>query len=177
MSARCLHVISGLGTGGAENALGSLLAAASESERRATAVVSLGGAGELGPALGLLGVRVECLGWKRSRPPLFGLVRLARLVRELDPQLVAGWMYHGNAAASTAAALARLLHARRRPIVWHVRHGLEDLSAESRFTAAAIRLGKHLPAPRLIVYNSRASAAQHERLVGRTERALTELLA
>jgi glycosyltransferase involved in cell wall biosynthesis len=86
---------------------------------------------------------------------------MARCARAVRPDLLQGWMYHGNLAATFGGwALARPL-----PVLWNVRHSLHDLAREKPLTRAIIRLGACLSRlPRAIVYNSRISAGQHERL-------------
>jgi glycosyltransferase involved in cell wall biosynthesis len=66
-------------------------------------------------------------------------------------------MYHGN----LAALLAR--PASRPPVLWNIRQSLTDLGRERPLTALAIRAGARLsPQAARIIYNSRASARQHE---------------
>jgi len=164
---RVLHVITGLTTGGAERTLHRLLGAGL-ARAFSTTVVSLGDRGSLGRPIEGLGVDLFELEMKPGRPTLGGVRRLVRLIRELEPDLIQGWMYHGNLAASAGALLAR----RKVPVVWNVRHALHDLGREKRSTAAVIRLGRRLPTPARIVYNSRASAGQHARLGYAADRAV-----
>jgi glycosyltransferase involved in cell wall biosynthesis len=81
-----------------------------------------------------------------------------RLIRRLDPDLIQGWMYHGNLAAQIAAAFAR----RPVAVVWNIRQSLYSFAYEKRVTAAIIKLSAHLSnRPVKIIYNSRIAAAQH----------------
>ncbi len=144
---RILHIITGLSTGGAERMLVRLLAQGSAGH----VVVSLRGDGPQGVALRALGVPVYLLG---LRP-----WRWWRLLRELRPQRVVGWMYHGNLVATLVGWLCRV------PVVWNVRHSVADLRRERPALRWVIRAGAWLSAsPRVIVYNSAVAAGQHEEL-------------
>jgi glycosyltransferase involved in cell wall biosynthesis len=157
---RILHVITGLDTGGAETMLLKLLTAHA-SAGVDCAVVSLGGEGTLGPRIAALGIPVVGLGISRRMPNPAALLTLLRFVRRFDPQLVQGWMYHGNLAASLAGLGSR----RRVPVNWSIRQSLYDLAAERRTTAILIRLGARLSRrPAAIIYNSETSAGQHQAL-------------
>jgi glycosyltransferase involved in cell wall biosynthesis len=157
---RLLHVITGLTTGGAETTLQRLLA----SHRGAagdTRVVALGREGVPARRIRELGIEVEALGLAGGRSAPAGIVRLTRLARGFAPDLVQGWMYHGNLAASLAARLAP----GSAPVIWNVRQSLDDDGSAKRSTARVIRAGARWPfRPARIVYNSRLGAEQHARL-------------
>ncbi|MBL0170010.1 MAG: glycosyltransferase [Gemmatimonadaceae bacterium] len=153
---RILHIITGLGTGGAE---ASLLRVIARSTPDAThAVVSLTTAGTRGVELQTLGIDVHTLGLARGAIAPRALGALRRLVREFRPTAVQGWMYHGNLAASLLA----LSGAHTGPVLWNVRHALDAWSEESRVLRAIIRVSALIARqPRRIVYNSHRSASQH----------------
>src|SRR3954447_25274559 len=102
---RVMHVITGLSTGGAETMLLKLLSAASGSMEHV--VVSLGDEGTIGPRIAALGVPVHCLGLKRNAPNPIRALSILPLARRIGPQLIQGWMYHGNLMASMAAQALR----------------------------------------------------------------------
>lgn len=156
---RIEHVITGLRTGGAEMMLLKLLSAA-DSDFDST-VVSLADGGAVGPRISALGVPVHALKMNRSTPnPTKGLA-LMRLTRRIRPQLIQGWMYHGNVMASWA----RLGATGRVPVLWNIRQTVYDLARERRVTAMVIRIGAILSRfPAAIIYNSHTSARQHEAL-------------
>ena len=132
-------------------------------------VVSLGEGGSMGERIKALGVPVRDLGMKPGFfPTPDGVRRLAALSRGFRPDVVQGWMYHGNLAATVAAASCL---PRRVPVAWGMHHSLNDLGAEKRSTATAIRFGAWLSAvPRRIVYVSGVSADQHEAFGYRSDR-------
>jgi glycosyltransferase involved in cell wall biosynthesis len=156
---KVLHVITGLTTGGAEMMLYKLLSSANRA--RATSVVSLCDRGTLGEPIEALGVPVHTLGMRRGIPGLRPLLRLRRLIRQEQPDLIQGWMYHANLASTLAAWRA----SQTVPVAWNIRYSLDDLSSDKRLTRWLIHFGGSLSStPATIVYNSRQSALQHERL-------------
>lgn len=156
---RLLHVITGLATGGAERALYALLAGGLAARHRCT-VVSLGDAGVYGMRIEALGVRVNALGMRSGGAPMPAVLwRLRRIVRGLRPELVQGWMYHGNLAAWLAWGVA----SEQPVLVWNIRQSLYGLRKEKRFTRVVIRTNRRLSgAPAALIYNSALSRAQHE---------------
>jgi len=87
------------------------------------------------------------------------LAALRACIREFDPALIQGWMYHGNIAATLGRALARS----RAPVAWNIRQTLYEVRKEKRLTANFIRAGALLSRlPDAIIYNSTTGAAQHE---------------
>lgn len=118
-------------------------------------VLSLCAEGTLRPRFEALGVPVYDAGMRRGRLSARGMLTLRRQILMLRPDLVQGWMYHGN--------LAAMLLARKLPVVMGIRQSLYQLENESLLTRCTIRLGawlSHYAAS--IVYNSHMSARQHE---------------
>lgn len=167
---RIMHVITGLSTGGAETMLLKLLSAASGDMEHV--VVSLGDEGTIGPRIAALGVPVHCLGLQRNVPNPFKALSMLSLARRIDPQLIQGWMYHGNLMSSMAAlALRKNAPGEKPPVIWNIRQTVYDLRNERWLTAKLIRLGARLSArPAAIIYNSQTSADQHEALGYRAEK-------
>jgi glycosyltransferase involved in cell wall biosynthesis len=161
---RIMHVITGLSTGGAETMLLKLLSAASRDMEHV--VVSLGDEGTIGPRIAALGVPVHCLGLQRNAPNPFRALSMLSLAGRIDPQLIQGWMYHGNLMASMAAlALRKSVPGQKPPVLWNIRQTVYDLRNERWLTAKLIRLGARLSVcPAAIIYNSQTSANQHENL-------------
>lgn len=149
-----MFVVTGLATGGAETMLLKLCSRI-DRERFAPSVVSLWDKGTIGPKIEALGIPVFALGINPRRPSPAGLLRLRSLVRQQQPDLLQGWMYHGNLAASMAHF--------GKPVVWGVRQSLYDLRDERPLTRCVIRLNAYRSrSATAIVYNSRVSAGQHQ---------------
>lgn len=157
MSLRVLFVTSGLGVGGAERALESLLPGLRERGVEC-AVVSLREPQEVGQRLRELGVPVFELGMRPSRPSPAGLLRLWKTVRAFRPDILQGWMYHGDLATH----LARLVAPRAR-VVLGIHQTLARLELECRITRLVIRADAFLSRyARRALYVARAAQVQHE---------------
>lgn len=157
---RVLHVITGLGTGGAEMMLYKVLQSTCRTiESR---VVSLMKANATASRIEALGIQVSYLGMDQGALPGFPTVMgLLRATRDFRPTVIQGWMYHGNLAAWFAARQ----QVPRPRLIWNIRQTLYGLHLEGRLTQWIIRLGARLSiSPKSIVYNSWVSSEQHETL-------------
>jgi glycosyltransferase involved in cell wall biosynthesis len=152
-------VVTGLATGGAEMMLYKLLKTVSQ-ERMEALVISLGKCGRPAGLIEGLGIRVVRL--DLDKRPVRSLPRTAlmgyRALRGFKPELLIGWMYHGNIAAWL---FARKLNV---PLVWNIRQTLM-LAREKPLTQRVIRGGAYVSrTPKRIVYISRHAREQHEAL-------------
>jgi glycosyltransferase involved in cell wall biosynthesis len=154
-------VITGLSTGGAEMMLYKLLSGL-DGAKVESRVVTLVDGGAMRPDIESLRIHVDALGLGRGAVPKpRALWRLGRIVRQFRPDILQGWMYHGNLAATAAAAAAGT----SLPVVWNVRSSLCDVGTEKRLTDLVIRAGARLSSRAArIIYVSRESARQHEAL-------------
>ncbi|MCP4491722.1 MAG: glycosyltransferase [Gammaproteobacteria bacterium] len=153
-----VFLITGLSTGGAERALYNLLHGGLISHFD-NHVISLSDEGTMGPQIRAIGVPVTTLGMRGGRPSLHGLIKLRRVVREIQPEIIQGWMYHGNLAAT----LARTLASGHPVLAWNVRHSLYELNHEKPMTQHVIRVNRFFSsAPDVLLYNSQLSRKQHE---------------
>lgn len=166
LAATVVHVATNLELGGAQRMLLKLIEAG-VSTALTTHVITLMPAGPLGPAVRQAGARLHALDLGRGGVSPAAAIRLARLMEQLSPDLVQGWMYHGNLAASIGLALARHRGPKRaRPaLLWNIRGALDALERERWLTRLVVRLGARVSArPDAIVYNSVVAASQHEAL-------------
>ncbi|HEY2572928.1 MAG TPA: glycosyltransferase [Verrucomicrobiaceae bacterium] len=158
-----IHIVwitTGLGSGGAEMVLFSLIAAADPARFRHS-VISLTPGGKYEGKLRERGIEVTSLGMRPGRPGPIALFRLALAIRRISPDVLMGWMYHG----AFAALLARRISFRSVPVIANVRQSLDSLANEKRGSAMVIRMLSVLSSQfSAIVYNSRRSADQHESL-------------
>jgi glycosyltransferase involved in cell wall biosynthesis len=153
-----MHIITGLDMGGAEMMLLKLLSASRKSLQ--SIVVSLKDEGTVGRSIAALGVPVECLRLRSytSNPARFA--SLLSLTRRFRPDVIQGWMPHGNLAASFTQFASRI----RAPVIWNVRMSLDAVEGEKFTTLGLIRLGAFLSRyPAAIIYNSVTGARQHEK--------------
>jgi len=157
-AARVLHIISGLKAHGAEMMLYKLLCGM-DRDRFDPVVMSLGVADKLRGRIESLGVPVHRLGMSSRQPFNIPLLRMRRIARDVAPDLIQGWMYHGNLAAS----LTRRLSGGHPVVLWNVRHCVHDIGQEKPLMRQLIRFGARLSTGvDAVIYNSRLSAKQHE---------------
>lgn len=152
-----VHVISGLGQGGAETVLHRLITA--EGQVGDHTVVSLGDEGVFGARLREAGIPVYALGMKEG--PLAavkGVWRLFSLLREQRPDVVQTWMYHADLLGGIAARLAGI-----RAVSWGIRNSGADLAHGSRSARTlawvCARLSRVVPA--VIVACAEDAARRH----------------
>jgi len=152
------HVIGGLDVGGAEKMLLKLVR---EHEKMGmiTQIISLGSLGKIGTELRAAGVVVHTLGAKgRMFPRPKEVLQLLKIVKTFSPNIIQGWMYHGN----VAAIFARYLVSTESAIFWNIRQTLGTLADEQPLTRALIRLGARLAsATDGVIFNSIESQEQH----------------
>ncbi len=123
-------------------------------------VVVLMDRGALSEKAESLGVDIEYLGVGQGRLPNLGAVlRMLSISRQFVPDVIQGWMYHGNLAAWLVSQFA----CRQARFFWNIRQSLYDLACERRMTRWLIGLSRWLSStPDKIIYNSALSAHQHE---------------
>lgn len=154
---RGLFVTSGLSTGGAEKQLVRILSRLHGRDLQA-GVVSLLGPGPVSAELGSLGIPVWHLGLERAARLPIALPGLLTIVRRFRPEVIQGWMYHGN----LAAVLAHWWRRRAR-LVFGVRQSLHDIGREKPMTRRVIRWNARASRRAgAIVYNSQTARRQHE---------------
>ena len=154
-----MHVISGLGQGGAEGVLTRLILGSRD--RVHHTVVSMTDLGVHGQSLRDAGVDVYTLEMGSRRFNVSALWTLSRLMRRAQPDIVQTWMYNADLFGGLAAKLAGI-----RRISWGIRNAGEDLKRASGLSRVArvlcARLSKWLPETMLVC--SHSSAARHVQL-------------
>ena len=131
-----------------------------QSRKIKSSVISLTGKGAVGKKIQAIGVPVYVIDAKPgSVLTVRNLFALLKILREVRPEIIQGWMYHGNLAATMIA----LFSFPPVPVYWNIRQSLNSLSNERPLTQKVIRLGSLLSRlPKGIIYNSRQSIEQHE---------------
>jgi glycosyltransferase involved in cell wall biosynthesis len=158
---KVLHIITDLDTGGAEMMLYKLLSSLQD-EKLNSSVISLIGRGSITEKIETLGVKVESLDLKQgARPSWKAIKKLRQLIQSSNPDIVQGWMYHGNIAATIAVFLFNPM-CRKVKLFWNIRQTLYNLKQEKLQTRWLIVLGRWLTfIPKSIIYNSNLSVEQH----------------
>jgi len=160
-----VHVITGLGQGGAEAVLFRLATHPAQSVRHI--VVSLTDEGLYGTRLRAVGVAVHALGMARGRLSARGMWALIRLLRALRPDAVQTWMYHADLVGGVAARLAGI-----RALAWGIRNSGAHLQRSSRSARLVLRLCALLSGivPAAIVCAAQNAAQRHRQLGYRASR-------
>lgn len=155
-----LYITTGLYTGGGERMLYNLLSQINK-ERFNPVVVSLLDRGTWGDRIAALDIPVRTVNMQRSKPTPAALMRLIKIVRQVKPDLIQGWMYHGN----LAALLASIFSLMKIPVVWSIHNCADSLMADNKMTAAVNKLSAWLSQlPANVAFVSRTSKLQHEAL-------------
>jgi len=155
-----VHIITGLATGGAEMMLYKLLSGIDRSRFKPIVISLMDKDTRISHRIEELGVPVHSLGLAQGKVSFLALLRLIRTVRRCQPDIIQGWMYHGNIAAS----MCRLFSFYKPPVIWNIRQVL-GLEFEKRSTAALIRAAVFFSrSVAKIIYNTKLGAQQHERL-------------
>jgi len=162
MQPHVVHVIAGLGLGGAERMLVNLVGYERPEKPRQT-VVNLLPDGEFRTIIQEKGVALRSLGLSRPTQAVSGAWRLARLFRELEPSAIQSWMYNADLMSYWAWQWSGLK--RTVPLYWGVRCSDMDLARYPRrlrltVQACARRSGRVSG----IVVNSRAGVSAHRDL-------------
>jgi glycosyltransferase involved in cell wall biosynthesis len=113
-----LHIITGLGLGGAESELYRMVVA---DKSRRHQVISLTDGGVFQADIEAAGIQVDTLNMPRSRLTLKGLAKLYRLVKSVDPDIVQTWMYHADLVGGVVARVASRAH-----IFWGIHNSETD---------------------------------------------------
>ena len=152
---KLLHVISGLGTGGAESTLVQLAPALA---RRGWTqqVVGISEHDDNAQRLRAAGIDVTVLGLAGALGAPGGLLKLRHIVRAFTPDLLQGWMYHGDLLAALAHRSTR--GADRRRLLWNLRASNMDADRYASIVRWCARLSRW---PDVVVANSKAGANHH----------------
>ena len=151
-----LHIISGLGQGGAETVLYRLIT--SDTSATQHVVVSLGDEGVFGPRFQQASIPVHCLHMK-GMGFLSGWLSLRRLLKHIRPDAVQTWMYHADLIGGLAARSVGI-----KSIAWGIRNSGENLHQSSwaaRIMASvSAKLSRWIP--RRIVACAENAARRHK---------------
>lgn len=131
---RVLHIITGLGTGGAEMMLLKLLERL-DRERYSPMVISLTTLGDIGPRIEALDIPVQSVGLTSCLAGPSAFVRLLRIIRQFKPDVVNTWLYHADLLGGAAAWLAGVP-----AIAWNLRNSNLDRDKTRWSTRLVVRV-------------------------------------
>jgi glycosyltransferase involved in cell wall biosynthesis len=123
------------------------------------AVVSLIEPGPLVEKFQAANIPVYSIDMKRGGIPTLPMFwRLVRQLRQLQPDLIQGRMYHGNLAAQ----IASFCLFRQVPVLWSIHYTLDSLATDPPMTRFLIEWGRYLSQfPAKILFVSKLSQQQH----------------
>lgn len=151
-----VHIISGLGQGGAETVLYRLVTAKQTQTQHI--VISMSDAGVFGERLQQAHVDVHCLHMKGVRL-LTGWWALRHLLKKLQPDVVQTWMYHADLLGGLAARSVGI-----KTIAWGIRNSGENLHHSSLKARAVASLCAKVSGwlPQQIVACAENAARRHK---------------
>ncbi len=151
------HIITTLDTGGAEMMLYKLLSRMKRARFHNTVIV-LARNGSVGEKIAALDIPVHALHLRRGVPNPLAVLKLARVLRRLRPEVIQTWMYHADLLGGLANQLAT-----RAPLAWGIRHSNLEPQYNKRSTLLVAKLcarfSRVLPAR--IVCNSEIACTNH----------------
>ena len=109
-----LHIITGLGDGGAEALLYRMCKFDKEHNH---IVISLMDEQKYGPLLKEIGVVVHILSFPKGKIKFSGFFKLYKLIKQIKPDVVQTWLDHADMIGGIVARLAGIKN-----IVWGVHH-------------------------------------------------------
>lgn len=150
---KIVHVITGLGQGGAENMLFKLISNSIDDVEHA--VISLKGEGVFGEKLKALNIRVICL--ELNKPyKLKWLTRFVPFIWRYKPDIIQGWMYHSNVFVALFKPFLPKFK-----MIFNIRQSIHG-NSDKLLTRFVIFLNAKLSSNALrVINNSRASIDQH----------------
>jgi glycosyltransferase involved in cell wall biosynthesis len=155
---RVLHIITDFDDGGAQAVLCRFVTADRKNEHQ---VISLMNIGAYGERLLDVGIKVHALDMPKSQLTIDGVIKLYKLIRTIDPDIIQTWMYHSDFLGSIIARLAG-----KKTIVWGIHNTNLDPAKTSTSTRAIVRacglLSNNLP--RKIVSCSQEGVRVHAAL-------------
>jgi glycosyltransferase involved in cell wall biosynthesis len=117
--------------------------------------------GRFGDRIESLGIPVHSIGMKQGAPTPATLLRLIQTIRRVEPDVIQGWMYHGN----LAAFLASLFLGLKVPVLWCIQFSIGSLNSEKLLTQAVVRVGATVSnVVSQNIFVSKNSRTQHEQI-------------
>lgn len=121
---KIVHIISGLKSGGAERSLFNICNS-NISDYFIQSVICLGDKAIYGDKLEELGVEVYYLNFKNSNK-LYAFLNFKNIIKKISPDIIQGWMTHGN----FASVLAYFILSGRPSLFWNIRQTVYKLKHE-----------------------------------------------
>lgn len=150
---KIVHIITGLGSGGAEHMLYKLLKY-SDREKYYHEVISLLDNGVYGKKIEDLGIKVYCLNLNKKNV-FSSILRARRICKNFD--IVDTWLYHADIFGFLIAKV--LL---RKKLIWNIRHSNLNKDANKPLNLKIVKINSVLSKyVNLITYNSNKALENH----------------
>jgi|26BtaG_2_1085354.scaffolds.fasta_scaffold01170_5 glycosyltransferase involved in cell wall biosynthesis len=128
---KIVHIIIGLNVGGAELMLKRLVLHSHQKEQFEHIVITLTDLGVNGPELQNRGITVHSLGMKSLTTVPLIFLKLQRLLKKIQPDVVQTWMYHSDLLGGLAAKSLGIKN-----IIWGIRN--TELNTKKDFSRQAM---------------------------------------
>lgn len=156
---KIVHLITGLGMGGAEKQLFQLVTY-SDPLRFKHIIISMMDKGVLGDKMIEKGITVHTLNMVRGRVSIMGFLRLIKILKKERPQILQTWLYHADLLGLLVGKIFNIPK-----IVWNIRCSNMDTQHYAWLTSLVIKLCAVCSRfPNKLVVNSNAGKEAHERL-------------
>ena len=157
---RIVHVISALYVGGTEMMLYKLLSRMRK-DRFENIILTLKEKGGFSKDFESQNISVYNVGDMGSVLRVTALIKLLKILRQINPDLIQGWLSHGNLIVS----LMSFFKPYRLSTLWNIRHTAFARGEIKHTTLLIIKLLSLLSfLPRKIIFNSKAGADDHYRM-------------
>jgi glycosyltransferase involved in cell wall biosynthesis len=157
---KIVHIIATLNVGGTEMMLYKLLPRMRK-DRFENIVITLKEKGELSEGFESQNIRVYNVGGMGGILRILALIRSLKILRQINPDLIQGWLAHGNLITTLASAFLPY----RLSTLWNIRYTALPKDETKRSILFIIKLLSILSfLPQKIVFNSKAGADDHCRM-------------
>jgi glycosyltransferase involved in cell wall biosynthesis len=163
---KIVHIIAALNIGGAEMMLNKLLPHMRK-DRFENIVITLKEKGELSEDFESQNIRVYNVGGMGGILRISVLIRSLKILREINPDIIQGWLAHGNFVAQIASIFLPY----RLSTLWNIRYTALPKPETKNSTLLIIKLLSLLSSlPQKIIFNSKAGAEDHCRMGYRSDK-------
>ncbi len=153
-----LHVITSLGSGGAEGMLKRLVL---HSYKHKHVVVSLIDRGTHGDTMTEKGIDVHELNLQNPKNWISGIIKLNKIIKKEKPNIIMSWLYHAD---FISFILVKIFH-KKIKLIWNIRCSNIDLSQYSPMTRFILYSNKFFSRfVDLIITNSHSGRIFHQQI-------------
>ena len=157
---KIVHIIATLNVGGTEMMLYKLLPRMRK-DRFENIVITLKEKGELSEDFESQNIRVYNVGGMGGILRISALIRSLKILREINPDIIQGWLAHGNFVAQIASIFLPY----RLSTLWNIRYTALPKPETKNSTLLIIKLLSLLSSlPQKIIFNSKTGANDHCRM-------------